>query len=106
QTVHFLSFAELLFPQLSQDTLLLLADNKGPSSAEFRWRHLREPSELVALGAYSRVPGARRLDTEAIATGRQRLVEQFISSKARDLYAELRRHKAVRPLAALADVGI
>lgn len=105
-TVHFLSFADRLFPQLNQETLLLLADSKGTRHAEFRWRHFKASSQLTTLGSSLRIRGARRLEAQAIASGRQRLVHHFLPARARGLYAELRRHAAVHPLGAVAEVGI
>jgi adenine-specific DNA methylase len=105
-TVHFLSFADRLFPQLSQETLLLLGENKGASGAEFRWRHFKASSELATLGPSLRIRGSRQLEAQAIATGQQRLVHQFLPARARGLYAELREHAAVQPLGAVAEVGI
>jgi hypothetical protein len=105
-TVHFLSFGDRLFPQLNQETLLLLAENKGARRAEFRWRHFKTSSELATLGPGLRIRGARQLEAEAIASGRQRLVHQFLPARARGLYAELRQHPAVHPLGAVAEVGI
>lgn len=105
RTVQFLSFGERLFPGLSQETLLLLADGKGTHAAEFRWRHLRSYDGLSRLGSQSTIRG-RRLNAEAFTTGRQRLVDQFLPARARDLYDFLARHELVRPLGAVADVGI
>jgi hypothetical protein len=106
RTVQLLSFSERLFPHLSQETLLLLADGKGNHQAQFRWRHLSDQAVLAKLGDRPSIRGSRRLDTEAIAAGRQRLIEQFMPAKARGLYAELRNHEFVRPLGAMTDVGI
>ncbi len=106
QTVHFLSFSERLFPQLSQETLLLLGENKGTRRAEFRWRHFRDSAELAKLGPSLRIGERERLEAEAIATGRQRLIQEFMPARARQLYAKLRRHEDVRPLGAVAEVGI
>jgi hypothetical protein len=105
-TVHFLSFGDRLFPELSQETLLLLADDKGAGRAEFRWRHFRDSTELAKLAPTVHIRGARELEAKAIATGRERLVQQFMPANARQLYAELRKHTDVRPLGTVADVGI
>jgi adenine-specific DNA-methyltransferase len=102
--VQFLSFSERLFPELSQETLLLLGEDKGNhSGADFRFRHLGSSEELFKDGS---VPRTRRLDAEALVNGRQRLIEQFMPARTRELYLKLRRHEAVRPLGDLADVGI
>ncbi len=105
RTIQLLSFRRRLFPELSQDTLLLLAHDRGDSRAEIRWRHLQDASALRSLTT-ARVPRARKLDAAAITGGRERLIEQFLPPRARALYAELRRNESIRRLGSLADVGI
>ncbi|HXE52410.1 MAG TPA: N-6 DNA methylase [Tepidisphaeraceae bacterium] len=105
--VQFVSFEERIFPDLSQETLLLLAEGRGPHDGEFRWKHLRDLASLDKLGAPdNRSIRGRRLDTAAISSGRQRLVEEFLPKRARELYAALRNDPRVRSLGAIADVGI
>lgn len=107
ELVQFLSFGQRIFPHLSQDTLLLLADHKGAAEAQFRWKHLPDADALDAFpSGKSAIPRASTLDAAGISSGRERLIEQFMPQKARELYAELRNHPAVRPLGAIADVGI
>jgi adenine-specific DNA-methyltransferase len=102
-----LSFEKRLFPDLSQDTLLLLADERCDGPGQVLWRHLRDADALAKLSFGGvRIRGARKLDASAIAEGRERLIEQFLPSRARTLYGELRRHESVRELGALADIGI
>jgi adenine-specific DNA-methyltransferase len=105
--VQFLSFGERIFPQLSQDTLLLLADSRGPFEAEFRWKHFSDTSALTGLSrGRAEIPRAIRLNAPAISSGRERLIEQFLPRKSRELYDELRKHPSIRPLGMVADVGI
>lgn len=106
-TVTFLSFRKRLFPDLSEDTLLLLANDRGPRLARFMWRDLPNAGVLRDLLTLDFcIPGARALDATSIAGGRERLVEHFIPSTARDLYRELRNARSVLRLGELADVGI
>jgi adenine-specific DNA-methyltransferase len=105
----FLGFREKLFPDLSEDTLLLLAEGKasGGQPAQFRWRDLANPGALGAIRcANDRTFQTRVLPTDAIASGRERLVEYWIPNKARELYRELKELETTRPLGAIADVGI
>jgi hypothetical protein len=106
--VTFLTFRKKLFPDLSEDTLLLLAEDRGPHRGKFLWLDLAHAGRLVEFQRAGRtaLPGTRMLDTTGIATGRQRLVENFVSPKARDLYRELCSLATVRRLGQLADVGI
>jgi adenine-specific DNA methylase len=107
-TLGVLTFKTRLFPDLSQNCVLLLADGFGTTDADaaIHWRDLDGPADLSTLDASSPVvPRSRRLETDALADGR-RLIEQFIPKPARDLYRELLDHDAVRRLGDVARVGI
>ena len=110
QSVTFLTFRKKLFSDLSEDTLLLLADGKHRHKgiAEFLIRDLAHSGVLGELEKTNRLPllGVRHLDTNAIAGGGQRLIEALIPGGARDLYRELRNHTTTIRLGKLADVGI
>jgi len=55
--VTFLTFRKKLFPDLSEDTLLLLAEDKGPHrSTRFCVRDLANAGELAAVQAEDRRP--------------------------------------------------
>ncbi len=49
--ITLLSFKEALFPDLSQDTLLLLADNKGVGSSHFYLQDLKNAKALSSLSS-------------------------------------------------------
>lgn len=105
--VRLLTFKKKLFPELNEDTLLLLAEEKGTQCASFLWRDMSHAGELLGLQAFdqSGLPRMRALDPEGLQ-GRHRLVENFIPLKTRDLYRELQSHASARRLGELADVGI
>lgn len=102
--VDFLTFDERLFPELSQDTLLLLGDGFGRGPGQMYWRHFENSAALADAGHITRK--ARRVDAESIAAGRERLIEQFLPARTRSLYRELQSHPRVRRLGALANAGI
>jgi adenine-specific DNA-methyltransferase len=105
--VTFLTFRKRLFPALSEDTLLLLADHKSLSSAKFDWKDVVHAGALADFTAVEgRMSGARALDAEAVISGRQRLVEQFLPKKTQSLYAELKTDGRTKRLGEIADVGI
>jgi adenine-specific DNA-methyltransferase len=110
ESVTFLTFRRKLFPDLSEDTLLLLADGRrdGAAVARFQIRDLAHAGGLYGIQALDRRPltGLRRLNTERIASGEERLIESLISRKARTLYQELRTARDTTWLGYLADVGI
>lgn len=102
------TFRKKLFPDLNEDTLLLLAEERGAPSSGLFWRDFSHAGELAAFGASSefQVPGIQPLNTAALVEGRERLIEAFLPTKARALYRELRRLPTTRQLGELADVGI
>lgn len=109
ESVTFLTFRKKLFPDLSQDTLLLLAEGKDAGAAgRFYIRDLRHAGDLahIEVTGAGCVPGVRRLDRERVASGQQRLIEYLLPRKARELYAEMRAPEHTVSLGQLADVGI
>lgn len=102
--IEFLTFKERLFPELSQDTLLLLAEGYGLGPGTMYWRHYRGAADLG--GTHDGAPKARRVNAESIAAGRERLIEQFIPRRTRDLYRELQSHANLRRLGSIASAGI
>lgn len=106
--VIFLTFRKKLFSELSEDTLLLLADGKGAAAAHFQTRDLSHAGLLASIqdARTFRLPRTRPLDAESIAHGRERLIESLLPKKARALYRECQRHSLARRLGDFADVGI
>ena len=105
--VTFLTFRKKLFPELNEDTLLLLAEGKGSEEpAQFHWLDLPHCDALEDL----RLQNERQLRTQqldtALGDGRQRLIEYFVPRKVRELYRELRSSSVIVSLGDVADVGI
>jgi hypothetical protein len=109
QELTFLTFRKKLFRDLSEDTLLLLADGK-----EVRARcrvHLRDfahAGELAAIQQANRrpVPALHTLDGRKFASGQQRIIEYMLPRDVRDLYHRLRTEGQTLRLGELTDVGI
>jgi adenine-specific DNA-methyltransferase len=107
KSVTFLTFRKRLFPDLSEDTMLLLAEAKGNYVAQFRWKDFEHAGVLKDFPlANWRLPGTRTLDGDKLTSGSQRLTEQFLPKRARELYAALKQSNAVDCLGNIADVGI
>lgn len=109
QHISFLTFRKKLFPDLSEDTILLLAEGKGTGAhGRFYLRDLPHAGALASIQVRGQRPltGTRILDRETLITGRQRLIEYLLPGKARQLYRELSEHGDTSRLGALADVGI
>jgi tRNA1(Val) A37 N6-methylase TrmN6 len=104
--VTFVTFRKKLFPQLSEDTLLLLGEDKGARCSEFLWRDLPDAASLERMRGRHALPAARRVDQEGMSRGTVRLVEHFISRRALELYRELRSLALTKRLGQLVDVGI
>lgn len=106
RTLEVLTFDDRLFPDLSQDTVLVLADDFGQGDAELRWHHTRSAADLSGWTNIRTRPPARVLPADLIATGEQRLIEEFVPKAARELYRELAAHPKVVKLGNIARVGI
>jgi adenine-specific DNA-methyltransferase len=105
--VYLLTFQKKLFPELNEDTVLLLAEDKGSQCSSFRWRDLSHAGELLRLqaGGETALPRTRAVDAQGLQ-GRNKLIENFIPVKTRDLYRELKSLASTSRLDDLADVGI
>ena len=104
-----LTFQERVFPDLSEDTLLLLAEDRGGSDGVLAWRDIPSARDLVALGsalADGNGKGLQRLDPVAICGGTERLIRYVLPPSVRELYDCLTRRKQVARLGDVADVGI
>ena len=103
--VTLLSFKERLFPDLSQDTLLLLAEAKNGASEGLFWRDV-DKGETLAQPVNVILKDVTKLPLEPLVQGREKLITQLLTPEARALYAELSAHPSVAKLGTLADVGI
>ena len=99
-----LTFRERLFPELSQDTLLLLAEGKGEPGRLFL-RDLTSTADLES-GATQSLMHAEEIAAEALTSGRRTLASYWISKEARDLYEYLAQSEQTKRLGELAEVGI
>ena len=106
--ITFLTFRKKLFPDLSENTLLLLAEDKGAPGNSFLLKDLNHAGELAAIQTRQghTYPGAAVIDALPITQGRERLVEYLIPKKARALYRKMKHLADVRRLGELADIGI
>lgn len=103
-SITLVGFKQRLFPQLSEDTVLILADGRGERFTGLRFIEVQNIDSL--LGLAEPLPDGFSIDSEDLAQGTVRLPQYLISPKVRDLYAELGRRTEVKRLGALATVGI
>lgn len=105
--VTLLSFRQPLFPALSQDTLLLLAEAKGGGPGGLALLDLESARDLAAARApEALVRAATALEPDGLLRGAEKLSHHWLSASARRLYQSLRQHPKVARLGALAEVGI
>ncbi|BAM02809.1 N-6 DNA methylase [Phycisphaera mikurensis] len=87
-----ITFRRRLFPELSQDCVLLLADgrswNQQPGAAKVYHADLPDSDALDGLTCSRRV-GSTPLPAEELATGKSRLISFLVSGHARELYQRL-----------------
>jgi hypothetical protein len=108
RTVTLLTFKRRLFPELSQDTLLLLAEDKGESFEGLLLRDLEDANDLCRLREEGHLPllGTQQINIGALSTGTGKLVTHFIPNRAADLYRELLVSLQVKRLGDIAEAGI
>lgn len=106
--ITILTFQEKLFPHLSEDTVLILAQDKGQSTNSIFIRDLKSHGSLakIVLTRTYKLNRTRRIDAEPILNRTERLVEYFLPKKTRELYRELKNSDLVTRLGDLVDVGI
>jgi len=106
--VTFLTFRKKLFPSLSEDTLLLLAEGKGAKFASFAHRDLAHAGTLSALQTHKNyfIGGTQRLRAMGLTGNSERLIEYLLPKKTRELYTTLKTSTSTLRLGELVDVGI
>jgi hypothetical protein len=100
-SVRILTFDTPMFGDLSEDTILLLADNRGEPFHELSISRVPSISALADLQV-RQVP----VDATAVCSGAVRITDYLIPARARELYRELARGAAVKPLGELGTAGI
>jgi len=106
RTVSIATFRKKLFPDLSEDTYLLLADEKGAGPGSFQHRDFAHAGELQRF-QHSGVRATTFRDVDLdLEPGGTRFSELMLAPKIRDLYRSLREGSSSIRLGELADVGI
>lgn len=103
--VKLLVFARRLFPDLSEDTVLLLAEGRGLPFSELTLHQLHDAAAL-GLATNLTLDRDSGQSTSAWTSGVARLVEYFLPPASRQLYRELASHNQVVRLGQVAEVGI
>jgi len=93
-----MTFIAPLFADLSQDTLLLLAEGKGGNTNVLEWQDLASDADL------DKPHVTKQLELAPFISGQRRLRHHLIDPRALEHYTHLSQH--THALADLADVGI
>ena len=108
EQITLVTFRKKLFPHLSQDTLLLLAEGRKlrpeNQKADFYLLDLEDWASLNNLG--TDLPSLQPMNAQGFSEGQERLVEYWLPRNVRELYRELRASTQTVRLGQLADVGI
>ncbi len=113
--VSIITFVKPLFPELSQDTLLFLADGKGGSTTQLGWRELNDGGDLeTLLNNHHAKPHQNKyqpiaintLETAPLVSGQRSLHHHAINPKALELYEHLVNSNLTYSLGDVAEVGI
>jgi adenine-specific DNA methylase len=99
--VEILTFKKKLFPNLSQDTVLVLCQGKESRFNEMRLLDLSSAEMLQR-----ELPKGTVVDADAVIEERSRLIEYILPDETRKLYNRLKHETRVLPLRELADIGI
>ena len=99
--VRLLVFRKRLFPDLSEDTVLVLAEDKGQAFEEMSLHSFDDADSLQ--GALD--PGIK-LERSTLSKAVTRIAEHLLPRATSDLYRELCQHPKVVRLGQLGDVGI
>lgn len=100
--VSLLTFDRRLFPDLSQDTVLVLADGYGEGPGRAQIVRLADGGALANYGSIKPVD----IDVKGLHGGTTRAAIYRLPPAARDLYERLTTDPRVRRLGDFADVGI
>ena len=103
--VFLAAFVEQLFPELSQDTVLLLADGFGAQCTEIRFKRFRNVEEFAGP-AESHIPFGKRVGTAMLESSNGRLRNHLLTGTGGVLYTSLSADSRTQRLSSLASVGI
>ena len=104
RSLRVIGFDRSLFPELSQETILLLAEGGREPFEGLHWQTLRDASSLE--DASEDHPEATRLDHEALIEGKQSFSTALLAPRTSSLYRELALSESTLRLGAVARVGV
>jgi adenine-specific DNA-methyltransferase len=105
--IRLLTFQRKLFRDLSEDTVLILAEGRGAPAERLELIDLPGIESLsTLLTDHNALPIGVAVAPAAICSGEDRLLRYLLPERARELYRELSTSPHFIPLGVVADVGI
>jgi len=104
-SLHVLSFQRSLFPKISEETVLLLAEGKREPDGRMAETRLHDLNGVADLTDYE-ITTTGGTDIGAFIRGQRRLAEFLIPVKARELYTRLQALGLSSRFGVLANAGI
>lgn len=110
--ITLLTFEKKMFDWLNEETLLVLATDKGSANTRLLLRDFSETKALLGLTKHvdqnvgAPIMGAGILNHEQLSQGKERLINYLLPPEIRSLYEELKGVTEVICLGDLANVGI
>ncbi len=99
--VSILAFDKRVFADLSEDTVLVLAEGKGAEHEKFTLSKVSDTRHLAAA-----FKSEITLSVPDMSSGAIRMIEYFLPERVRDLYRAIRRNESIQRLGDFANVGI
>jgi adenine-specific DNA methylase len=103
--VYMAAFEQRIFPGLSQDTVLLLADGFGTECPEIRFKRFRNVEEFAEL-AETHISFGKRVGVAVLEKSNGRLRNHLLTGTAGALYNSLSADSRTQRLGSMASVGI
>ncbi len=102
RSIKIIAFRKRIFPELSQDTYCLLADNYGEQCENLSLVLADSANSLENLNLES----GKLLGIESIRSGKTRLIENLISDESRSIYHSLVNGELSKRLGEISKIGI
>lgn len=102
--LQILAFRKALFPSISEDVVVVLATDKGPSTGSMAAASLHDLEDAKSLLDFDADEDG--VDIAGFLRGHRRLAEFFLPETTRELYAHVEAAGLACRLRKLADVGI
>lgn len=101
ESITLITFEKRIFPDLSEDAVLLLCDRKGHGPGSIR---LLDSPDIQSLSSH--FPKGVQVNASSISSGDSRLIEYVLPEGIRLAYNQLKSNSMVLPLGKFADIGI